>query len=85
MHISTIFSEKPMYLPTHIKADSLEDFYNQLEELKLQGIVVTVFGKYFVCSNVWDRILYDPIDVTIGNRHYKRDPMVVRYHCKQRY
>ena len=72
-----------MRLPKHIKAESLIDFCEQLEELEEHNIEVTVFGGYFVCSYTWDRIFYEPVDVTIGTNYYERDPMVVRYRRKQ--
>jgi hypothetical protein len=70
--------------PSKIVAESLADFYLQLEELKLQGIEVRWSGTEFAYSEKLDRLkdqyrTWTPIDVIIGNEYYETDIKTVRY------
>ena len=70
--------------PSKIVAESLIDFYLQLEELKLQGVEVRWSGREFSYSKKLGRLTgqyrtWTPIEVTIGNEHYETDIKTVRY------
>lgn len=70
--------------PSKIVAKSLVDFNNQVEELKLQGIEIRWALSEFIYSKDSSRLpdryrKWKPIEVTIGNKRYKRDKTIVRY------